>query len=258
MQIFVKVLTVIACVLYFSSVILYTIKKRFLSFSLTFIAWIINLGIVIINWKYNGYVPFVSMSQVMIFMAMVFPIVFQFVKYVLKEPNLEPWFSLCSGIFCLGVSFMDQKLIWHFPPALQSLFFVPHVMSYMLSYSLCAVSFCLTIFSIILRIKKKDEKIIASNDKAVYKLIITAFPFMVCGMCLGALWADNCWGNYWEWDPKETWALITVLGYSLYLHLRKIPKCDKFLNPILIFSFFALIMTFFGVSALNMGGIHSY
>ena len=164
---------------------------------------------------------------------------------------------------------MDQSVIWHFPPALQSGYFVPHVMCYMLSYSLCAVAFCLTIYSVFLQIvvKKQDEakKIenlnirVADLEKSIYTLIVTAMPFMLTGMCLGAMWADDCWGNYWSWDPKESWALITLIVYAIPLHTKTFPWFQSTRNY-RIYSFFAflcLIMTYFGVNYF-LGGMHAY
>ena len=89
-------------------------------------------------------------------------------------------------------------------------------------------------------------------------LIIGVF-LVTIGTFLGAVWANESWGRYWGWDPKETWALVTVLVYSFIIHMRLIPG----LNSVFAFNFAALIgfssvlMTYFGVN-YYLSGLHSY
>jgi len=89
-------------------------------------------------------------------------------------------------------------------------------------------------------------------------LIIGVF-LVTIGTFLGAVWANESWGRYWGWDPKETWALVTVLVYSFIVHMRLIPG----LNGVFAFNFAALIgfssvlMTYFGVN-YYLSGMHSY
>ena len=268
MSIMIKSLMIASAVMYLVSTVLYFVKKDKLAIIFHILGWLSNMSVVLTNWVLNGYVPFVSMTQVMSFIAAVFSVVYLYVKYVHKMDWSVRFFSLCSCVFCTGVSFMDQSVIWHFPPALQSGYFVPHVMCYMLSYSLCAVAFCLTIYSVFLQIvvKKQDKTKnienlniqVADLEKSIYTLIVTAMPFMLTGMCLGAMWADDCWGNYWSWDPKETWALITFVLYGAYIHTKKFKKLKILTYVLLVLAFLALIMTFVGVSALNIGGEHAY
>jgi ABC-type transport system involved in cytochrome c biogenesis permease subunit len=82
---------------------------------------------------------------------------------------------------------------------------------------------------------------------------------MTAGTFLGAVWANESWGRYWGWDPKETWALITVVVYALTLHLRLVKRWDKpwLFNLMAVLSFAAVLMTYFGVNYL-LGGMHAY
>jgi ABC-type transport system involved in cytochrome c biogenesis permease subunit len=227
---------------------------------------VLNLIVMASNWVINGYVPFVSMYQVMTFISLVFPFMYLYSRYVQKLDWTLPYFSLCSAVFLTGVSAMNHTLVWHYPPALQSPFFLPHIMAYMLSYTLCAVAFIITILLIANDYKRKKaqrggELLGAKSTKyenAIYSLIKTAFPFMVLGMFLGALWANECWGSYWGWDPKENWALITMGLYALYFHFRFIPSLRKFNKIILVLAFVALIITFVGVGAIYSTGEHTY
>lgn len=220
-------------------------------------AILFNFVVMLSNWIINGYVPFVSMYQVLIFVSLMFSLTYLFIRYVKRMDWTIPYFSLCAAVFLTGAAIMNQTLVWHYPPALQSLFFLPHVMSYMLSYSLCAVGFLMTL---IMFFQKGDEDK-QKTEKALYTVTITAFPFMVLGCLLGALWANECWGNYWSWDAKETWSLITIFLYALYFHLRKIKRSrrlDILIRVVLVAAFIALLITFVGVNFFASGGQHSY
>jgi cytochrome c-type biogenesis protein CcsB len=84
------------------------------------------------------------------------------------------------------------------------------------------------------------------------------FPFLGMGIITGAVWANEAWGRYWYWDPKETWSLITWLIYFVYIHLRFIRGWrGAKLSWFSILGFFAMLFTFFGVSYI-LPGLHSY
>jgi ABC-type transport system involved in cytochrome c biogenesis permease subunit len=82
--------------------------------------------------------------------------------------------------------------------------------------------------------------------------------FTAGALIFGAVWAQKAWGRWWGWDPKETWALITWLVYTFYLHLRLISKkTGKLISLIAVIGFLCTIFTFFGVNYL-LPGLHSY
>jgi ABC-type transport system involved in cytochrome c biogenesis permease subunit len=85
------------------------------------------------------------------------------------------------------------------------------------------------------------------------------YPFYTLGaLIFGAIWAEQAWGRYWSWDPKETWALVTWLVYTLYLHLRLVRRNTSSLPPIIvILGFLIALFTFLGVNYL-LSGLHSY
>lgn len=155
-----------------------------------------------------------------------------------------PFSSVLSTVFILlnilKPEIHDQTLM----PALQSPWFIPHVTVYMFSYSLLGCSFLIALYSLI---KGSDEKMMKAADTLVY--IGTAF--LTFGMLSGSIWAKQAWGHYWAWDPKETWALITWLGYILYIHLRILKKGQaNILCILLIFAFVCLQMCWWGVNLL--------
>jgi ABC-type transport system involved in cytochrome c biogenesis permease subunit len=90
-------------------------------------------------------------------------------------------------------------------------------------------------------------------------LLYPALFLLAAGIFIGAIWANVSWGRYWGWDPKEVWALITLLLYSLALHTESLPAfCrPRFYHSFMIVAFLAVLMTYFGVNFL-LGGMHSY
>lgn len=95
-------------------------------------------------------------------------------------------------------------------------------------------------------------------DNISYRLIGVGFLFLTIGILSGSVWANEAWGSYWSWDPKETWALITWIIFAIYLHIRLI-KGWKGLRPAIIASFGFLIIwiCYLGVNILGKG-LHSY
>lgn len=138
-------------------------------------------------------------------------------------------------------------------PALQSPWFIPHVTVYMFSYSFLGCSFLLAVYGLF----SSKNDVMPAMDTLIY--IGTAF--LTFGMLSGALWAKEAWGQYWNWDPKETWALITWLCYMMYIHLRYFGKGSrKGLCLLVVFSFLCLQMCWWGINYLPSAreSIHVY
>jgi ABC-type transport system involved in cytochrome c biogenesis permease subunit len=143
----------------------------------------------------------------------------------------------------------DQTLM----PALQSPWFIPHVTVYMFSYSLLGCAFLIGV----VRLFKKDDELFRAADTLVY----IGVAFLTFGMLSGSIWAKSAWGHFWNWDPKETWALITWLVYLLYIHLRLYRRNNvKLLCFLLIFAFACLQMCWWGINFLPSAAdsIHVY
>jgi ABC-type transport system involved in cytochrome c biogenesis permease subunit len=89
--------------------------------------------------------------------------------------------------------------------------------------------------------------------------LITGLYLLAAGAFLGGVWANESWGRYWGWDPKETWALVTVIVYAFIIHMRIVPGLEGRLlfNIVSLFGFSSVIMTYFGVN-YYLTGLHSY
>ena len=143
-------------------------------------------------------------------------------------------------------------------PALQSPWFSPHVIIYMFSYAILGAVTLVAIYYLV-REKKLDNAsgIIVMADNMVY----AGLACITLGMLMGAIWAKEAWGHYWSWDPKETWAAITWLGYLVYIHYRlKRHSSPRTSMIILIISFVLLQICWYGVNYLPSAqqSVHTY
>ena len=143
-------------------------------------------------------------------------------------------------------------------PALQSPWFAPHVIVYMFSYGMLGAA---TIMALYVLIFKKDD-VSARETSTTDNLVATGLAFLTFGMLFGALWAQEAWGTYWAWDPKETWAAITWLTYLLYVHYRiSRPKDHQTAMWILILAFICLQICWWGINYLpsaHATSVHVY
>ncbi len=142
-------------------------------------------------------------------------------------------------------------------PALQSPWFVPHVIVYIISYAVFGVSWIVAIVGLTNFWKQDNKKILKMADNIVF----IGFAFLTLGILFGALWAKEAWGHYWTWDPKETWALLTFLVYLIYIHLRSHHKNKTKLHLwVLTISFVFLLAAWFGVNYMPSAknSVHTY
>jgi ABC-type transport system involved in cytochrome c biogenesis permease subunit len=140
-------------------------------------------------------------------------------------------------------------------PALQSYWLVLHVTFAFIGEAFFAVAFVTAIYYFTISDEEKRERV----DRLMYTTVAIGYPIFTAGaLIFGAIWAETAWGNYWSWDPKETWALITWLVYTAYLHTRFIKKLRGKLSAVLVIvGFLVTLFTFFGVNYL-LSGLHSY
>ncbi len=140
-------------------------------------------------------------------------------------------------------------------PALRSGWLVAHVALSFVGESFLVCSF----FASAAFLATRDEARRLRYDRIAYTAIAAGYPiFTVGALVFGAIWAENAWGSWWSWDPKETWALVTWLVYTAYLHLRLIRKRRDSLPSLLaVIGFLCALFTFFGVNYL-LSGLHSY
>ncbi len=140
-------------------------------------------------------------------------------------------------------------------PALRSGWLVAHVALSFVGEAFFVAGFVASLAYIFTR----DERKRPDFDRITYTAIAVGFPIFTAGaLVFGAIWAEQAWGVWWSWDPKETWALVTWLIYTFYLHIRFIKRKTGLLPAwVSVIGFLCTVFTFFGVNFL-LSGLHSY
>lgn len=204
-----------------------------------------------LRWIVSGHIPLTNGFETMqaaAWTAMVLTLVAHRIKVVL------PMGLIVAGL-ALMVSVMGESNpnVSHLMPVLASPLLSVHVMLIMISYSLFAVMMLNSIASFIQ--KGKSEYLAKVSTLLHYPAVLT----LAAGIFVGAIWANQSWGRYWGWDPKETWALITMIIYALPLHAVSFPAFNrpKVIHLYNLVAFLSVLMTYFGVNYL-LSGMHSY
>jgi cytochrome c-type biogenesis protein CcsB len=187
------------------------------------------------------------------------------------EPSYIFW-SITLGVFlsvliALGLDYLKFKLVAGTPDLLiksylfKATFFSDSPIIEVLSY-IAALGLIFVIWNYGRLLKKIISAFRISPetlDEITYKSIAIGFPiFTLGGLVFGAIWADQAWGTYWSWDPKETWSLITWFVYAFYLHARLLRGWRGHRVAVVsVFGFVAVIFTYLGVNLL-LSGLHAY
>ena len=213
-----------------------------------------------------GHLPLGNGYETMLFMALVV-LLFSCLlhrKYVFVAP-----FGLLLSGFGLLVAYLGQQnpQITPLMPVLHSPWLSSHVSLIMMSYALLAFNFLNGLFALTLMYAShRSPSDLRRHRYQMVQLTILSrillYPavfFLGIGIFLGAIWANESWGRYWAWDPKEVWALITFMVYGAAFHLQSLPLFKKplFYHLFMVLAFSTVLMTYFGVNYV-LGGMHSY
>ncbi len=203
--------------------------------------------------------PLKTMAETRLWYALFVSLITWIIYLKTKSKILYFMGFIMSAVFLLVDILNPEYQSKNLMPALQSPWFIPHVVVYMISYAVLAAA-CLTMLAGLYHSRKcklLDKKSLDMSMNLVYP----GFALLTLGMIMGAVWAKIAWGDYWSWDPKETWALLTWLFYLICIHLHKgFPKKQKLLIFLLALSFIVLIITWLGIRYFPnaMDSIHLY
>ena len=170
------------------------------------------------------------------------------------------------GMFLCGLTILVATLgqsnprITQLMPVLHSPWLSIHVVTIMIAYSLLAFAMMNGVTAFIVRYSTANRNDIIEYLQVVSKIMLYPAIFLLAiGIFIGAVWANVSWGRYWGWDPKEVWALITMLVYSIVLHSVSLPWLRKpmVFHLFCIVAFLTVLITYFGVNFF-LGGMHSY
>ena len=170
-------------------------------------------------------------------------------------PIIQPMGFILAGFTMLVASLASSNpQVTHLMPVLQSPLLSIHVLCMMISYTLLGLIALTGIMGLLMPAR---ESAMLRDISLV--ILYPAVFILTIGIFLGAVWANISWGSYWSWDPKETWALITMLVYAFMLHSGTISRFarPRFFHAYAIAAFLTVLITYFGVN-LILGGMHSY
>lgn len=249
------------------------------------------------RWVVAGYFPLSNLYESLLFLTCMLLTIYLYIEAKTKSKLigavLIPVTLLISGFANLTLSPEMQKSS-PLVPALQSNWLMMHVSMMLLSYSTLIIGSLLCILFLVIsryedvELKIMDDsalplynimldyyesklvspsteiaelgrlKLLQSLDNWSYRIIGLGFPFLTIGIISGGVWANEAWGSYWSWDPKETWALITWLVFASYLHARITKGWEGKQTAILgSLGFFVIWICYLGVNFLGKG-LHSY
>ena len=230
-------------------------------FACTLLAFMIHTFGLLFRWYVSGHAPMSDTYESIIYIAwsclLLCVFFFRHSLFALAGS------TVMAGIFMFVAHLgnIDPE-ITNLVPVLKSFWLSVHVSIITASYGFLALGCALGVFTLVLfctqptpRLRQAIDHLSSMNEVT----LILGLSLLVIGNFLGGIWANESWGRYWGWDPKETWAYISIIVYTMILHLRLIPRFySEYLFAVLsVVGFSSILMTYFGVN-FYLAGMHSY
>ncbi|OCC15442.1 Cytochrome c-type biogenesis protein CcsA/ResC [Dissulfuribacter thermophilus] len=234
--------------------------------------WVLFCGFILhglsigARWYESGHPPVVNFHETLSFVAFFMTGLYLALEQKYRLKTIGTFVTPIILLIMAAAAVQPQRVV-PLPPALQSIWLPIHATICLISYAVFALSFCISVMFLIQerQIKKKHLgglfKRLPSLDALDVmneRCLKVGFPLLTIGIVTGSIWAEEAWGRYWGWDPKETWSLITWLWYAAILHQRlTVGWRGRRAAIMTIIGFLTLIFTFIGVNFL-LSGEHSY
>lgn len=239
-------------------------KLNLIGTSLVFILFLLYTSGIAARWYISDHAPWSNGYETMIFIGWATSLSgFIFAK---RSPISLAVTTLLTSIilFVASMSWMNPE-ITNLVPVLKSYWLIVHVAVITASYGFFGMGALLGLLNLVLmiiRYRQNDKNIkftIIEVSYIIEMALIIGLLLLTIGSFLGGVWANESWGRYWGWDPKETWALVTILVYTIVLHLRKVPGLKSIfaISSLSLVGLASVLMTFFGVN-YYLSGMHSY
>jgi len=223
----------------------------------------LNASLIVARWIEADRAPFKSLFESLVFFSLCMGVFYLAMEWLYRT---RVFGAICAfgafGGLAYAVSKWDAEIV-KLPPALQSGWFVPHVVVYFLGYGAAAFATGVAIVQLLstrLEFVKRLLSVKAGSilsgteldlERITYDAIKFSFVMLTLGLLAGSVWAKSAWGDFWVWDPKENWSLVTWLIYAAYLHLRKVRGWRGEKGAWLVIAGFAVVMfTYLGMSML--------
>jgi cytochrome c-type biogenesis protein CcsB len=227
---------------------------------------LVHTGFFLARWAASGYFPITNLFESLNFFSWAIVVSFIFLQIRLAAPVLG---AIVVPIAFLLMTFsltLDSSVV-PLVPALQSNWLYVHTTLAFLGDAFFVIAFAGGVLYLIQERQLKRRlpgafyhrlPSLDLLDRVNYRSLTIGFPLLTLGIITGALWAENAWGSYWQWDPKETWSLITWFIYAALVHARMtVGWRGRKAAWLSIVGFLAVLFTFLGVNLL-LGGLHSY
>jgi cytochrome c-type biogenesis protein CcsB len=231
---------------------------------LVVIGFLIHLFGLVLRWYVSGHEPWSNGYESMIYIA--WASLLAGLLFSRKSEMTLAVTAILAGIilFVAHLSWMDPQ-ITNLVPVLKSYWLTIHVATITASYGFLGLGALLAFVNLITFIMKRKDNVQQLNlsiKELTYVIEMTltfGLILLTIGNFLGGIWANESWGRYWGWDPKETWALASIIFYSFVLHMRFIPglQGSYAFNLASLITFASILMTYFGVN-FYLSGLHSY
>ncbi|SEK26038.1 cytochrome c-type biogenesis protein CcsB [Aquimarina amphilecti] len=256
------ILIIIFGIFYYKNKFIKALIKVFMG--ITVLIFMIHTSGLIIRWYVSGHAPWSDAYESMIYVAwatMALGLAFG------KKSNL----TVAATAFVAAIILFFAHENWTDPaianlqPVLDSYWVLIHVSIIVASYGPFFVGAILGILSLLLMVltTKSNKKRMDLNIKEITIInemaLTIGLVMLTIGNFLGGMWANESWGRYWGWDPKETWALVSIMVYAFIIHMRLVPglRSRWFFNLMSVFAVSSILMTYFGVN-FYLKGLHSY
>ncbi|HHD11917.1 MAG TPA: c-type cytochrome biogenesis protein CcsB [Deltaproteobacteria bacterium] len=233
---------------------------------------ILHTGVILLRIFETGRAPFQTLYESLSWFSFTSAVTYLFVSKRWRRVGLPCFFvtliASCAIFYALLGRSPEAKPL---SPPLQSWWFEWHVVVAFSSYAVFVVSSAFEATYLIAKrlLKTRDYALgLAPEELKPFrtmatKLVIFGFPMLTFGIFSGAAWANEAWGRYWGWDPKETWSLITWTVFAMYLHAQSVPRWrENVASTLNLLGFVCMIMTFLGVNwlskLLGIPSLHAY
>ncbi|WP_309496651.1 cytochrome c biogenesis protein CcsA [Sulfurovum sp.] len=238
-------------------------KVKILISTLSFTLFAIHTFGIGLRWYIGGYAPISNTYETMVYIA--YASIFAGVVFLRKSTIALSASFIMAGIFIFAAYLGEiDPEITNLVPVLKSYWLSIHVSVITASYGFFGVGAILGIITLFLFMFRGNSR--PHMDKHIQNItyineiaLMLGLTLLVIGNFLGGIWANESWGRYWGWDPKETWAYISILVYVIVLHMRLMKKIyTPYLFAVLsVLAFASILMTYFGVN-FYLAGMHSY
>lgn len=243
--------------LWFLSFVFFFLKREKLMLLFSGLGILLLMSFTIYLWIKIERPPMRTLGETRLWYALLLPIIGSVIYVKWKYIWMLLYTIFMAWLFLVINYLHPENFSKTLMPALQSVWFIPHVLVYIIAYALLTVSSLVAFKNLIFNYKKQNVPTIVLADQLVY----IGFAFLTLGLLFGALWAKTAWGHYWTWDPKEVWAFLTWMGYLIYIHYRFFKPLEiKKANIILAIAFIILLLCWFWVnySPIALNSVHTY